>query len=90
MQTEVRESHTARVSAFAPVLLALDPESMQMIVAPGESRLKDVVELGKSDVAADQQASPDQGANAAEGNFAADRYWLVQQVGIDPLGQLSS
>jgi hypothetical protein len=41
---------------------------MQMIVAPGESRLKDVVELGKSDVAADQQASPDQGANAAEGN----------------------
>ena len=52
------EADAAEVSD--PIVLAMDAESMQVLSTPGESKLKNPVQLGDTGVAAEQQTPPDE------------------------------
>jgi hypothetical protein len=50
------------------IVLAMDAESMQVLSTPGESNLKNPVQLGDTGVAAEQQTPPDERTYAAKKN----------------------
>jgi hypothetical protein len=60
----VTEPETARVGDAT--LPAVDDEAVQVLVAPAEGELEGGVEVGDAAVAADQEAAPDQRADATQ------------------------
>jgi hypothetical protein len=49
-----------------PIGRAMDPEAVQVFVAPSEGTLKDCMEFGEAGVAGEEQSPPHQRAHAAE------------------------
>src|SRR5262245_18830193 len=47
------------------VVLAMDDEAMEMGVSPSRDQLHNIMEIGNGAVAADNEASPNHGTNAA-------------------------
>lgn len=88
MQVKIGEPHPAGVILEAgtsqvgdSAILAMDAKAMQVLAAPGEGHLADLVELGGAGVATDQQATPDQWADATA--------YDAESMGAQRLGRLT-
>ena len=72
-KAKVGQAHVSRIVAEADpavmpdaVLTAVDDEAVQVLIAPAQRKLKGGVEIGDGAVAANEQAAPDQRADAAQ------------------------
>ena len=72
-QAEVRQSHAVRIIAETDaadladaVVLAVDHEPVQVLVTPAECQLQRGVQVGDRAVVANQEAAPDQRADATQ------------------------
>jgi transposase-like protein len=66
-QPEIGEMHASRVDeALGAMLTSVNHEAMQMRLAPAEGDLQRSVQVGNGAVASNEQASPDQRADAAQ------------------------
>jgi len=72
-QAKVGQAHPSRIVAEAdpavtadPVLTAVEDKAVQVLIAPAQYSLKGGVEIGDGAVAPDEQAAPDQRADAAQ------------------------
>ena len=73
MQTKAGKGHASGIvpegdtaQARHPVGRAMDQEAVQVVVAPSEGMLQDLMKLGEAGVAGHEQSPPHQRAHAAE------------------------
>jgi hypothetical protein len=65
VELQVAQQDVAGLYAAAAVLLTVDMKTVQMLITPGEHDLQDGVEMRQCGVAMDEQAAPDEGADAS-------------------------
>ena len=65
VEMQVAQQNVAGLYAAAAVLLTVDMKTVQMLITPGEHDLQDGVEMRQCGVATDEQAAPDEGADAS-------------------------
>jgi hypothetical protein len=65
METQVTQQYVTSLGIAAAILSAVDVEAVQMLITPSQHDVQDRVEVRQCGVAADEQAAPDEGADAA-------------------------
>jgi hypothetical protein len=65
VELHVAQQDVAGLYAAAAVLLTVDMKTVQMLITPGKHDLQDGVEMRQCGVAVDEQAAPDEGADAS-------------------------
>jgi hypothetical protein len=64
METQVTQHDVTRLGTTAAILSAVNVKAVQMLITPSQHDLQDRVEVRQCGVAADEQAAPDEGADA--------------------------
>ena len=67
-ETKRVQLHVSSISPAAPIVLAVDVERVQMLAAPVKDDLKDGVELRQGGVAVDEESTPNERTDLAQGD----------------------